>query len=245
MLFSMFSTHINHSDYICPLLNSWLQLVHTNFGIDFAKSNVKSHQLGRNSLKSSTEYKNRSETSSRWTVEASRLPEVLSPGSSGSGVLLRRLDMSPRLRCLCLRLYWNSAYSYQCTTNRVIQNVNQTVTSLSRRFIFKILKFINAWAVSVFPSPIEMGQKPNSKIKQTDKPVMESPVLEDNWSNIKMFQYSFFFLLRNADMKVHHKSVIEKLFAFTSHQTWGHGHMTSWLKMARYDWQRRRKTFNK
>lgn len=39
------------------------------------------------------------------------VPEMLSLGSSGSGVLLRRLDMSPRLRCLCLRLYWNSAYS--------------------------------------------------------------------------------------------------------------------------------------
>lgn len=43
------------------------------------------------------------------------VPKVLSLGSLGSGVLLRRLwrlSMSPRRRCLCLRLYWNSEYSY-------------------------------------------------------------------------------------------------------------------------------------
>lgn len=43
------------------------------------------------------------------------VPKLLGLGSSESGVLLRRLVMSPRLRCLCLRLYWNSAYSYNGT----------------------------------------------------------------------------------------------------------------------------------
>lgn len=51
----MYPTHINHSDYICPLLNSWLQLVRTNFRTYFRISNVKSHQSGRNySLNPST-----------------------------------------------------------------------------------------------------------------------------------------------------------------------------------------------
>lgn len=62
-------------------------------------------------LMSSTEnnFKNIPTQSSIFTTA----PEVPSLGSSGSGVLLWRLDISPRLRCLCLRLYWNSAYSWK------------------------------------------------------------------------------------------------------------------------------------
>ena len=52
------------------------------------------------------------------------VPKVLSLGSSGSGVLLRKLDMSPRRLCRCLRLYWNSAYSWNNNINNH-QNINK------------------------------------------------------------------------------------------------------------------------
>lgn len=50
--------------------------------------------------------------SKNWT-QILLVPKAESLRSSGSGVLLRTLDMSPRLRCRCLRLYWNSAYSFK------------------------------------------------------------------------------------------------------------------------------------
>lgn len=56
------------------------------------------------------------------TAPSRNIPNVLSLGSSGSGVLLSKLCMSPRRRCLCLLRYWNSAYS---CINQKLQNTGQ------------------------------------------------------------------------------------------------------------------------